>query len=72
MHALQAVDFLDLVDQVLLEHFVAADPEDVLENDRAVGKLLAGVDLIPLVDVRVLAVRHDVFLGHAGRRFDDD
>ena len=40
--ALQAVDLLDLVDQVALQLLLAPHPQDVVRVDRAVHQRLAG------------------------------
>ncbi len=71
-HPLEAVHFLDLIEQIFLEDLVAADTQDVLRNDRAFRELLPGKNFIALIHRRVLAVRNGVFFRHAGRALDDD
>ena len=53
--ALQPIDFLDLVDEVLLQFLRAADIEDLVRVNRAFGELLAFLDVIALEDDDVLA-----------------
>ena len=61
-HALQAIDFLHLVDEVLLELLRAADVEDFVRVDRAFGELLALLDDVALEDDDVLADGDEVLL----------
>ena len=61
-HALQAVDLLNFVDQVLLDLVGAHDGEDVVGANRAFRELFARVDEIAGVDQHVLAVADHVNL----------
>ena len=54
-HALEAVDLLHFVDEVLLQFLRAADVQDFVRNDRAFGQLLALLDEVALEDDDVLA-----------------
>ena len=62
---LQAVDFLDLVDEIFLEFAHAANLEDLLRDDESVGELLALHDAIAALDDQVLGERDEVLLFHA-------
>jgi hypothetical protein len=55
--ALQAVDLLDLVDQVALQLLLAAHAQDVVRVDRAVHQRLARADALAFLDVDVRAAR---------------
>ena len=59
-HPLEAVDLLDLVHQVFLHRLDSLDLEDVVRVDRALGQPVAGVDVVPLLDVHVLALGDQV------------
>jgi len=61
-HALESVDLLDLVDQVLLELLVAENGQDVVRVLRALHEWLAGADAVPLTHGDVLAARDEVLL----------
>ena len=54
LHALEAVNFLHFVDQVLLQRLRPEDIEDVVRRHRAFGELLALVHDVALVDDDVL------------------
>src|SRR5204863_29603 len=71
-HALQAVDLLHLVHQVLGERLLAEDGEDVVRVRAAVHERLACLHVVALVDADVLALGDQVLarLAHLGR--DDD
>ena len=56
-HALQAVDFLDRVDEELLDFLDALDVQDVVRVDGAVGERLADADAVAFVDDQMLALR---------------
>src|ERR1035441_4369609 len=64
--ALQPIDFLDLVDEVLLQFLRAADVENLVRVDRAFGELLPFLDVIALEDDDMSADRNEVFLLHGG------
>src|SRR5688500_683641 len=70
--ALQPVDLLDFVDQVLLQFLLAEHPQDVVRIARTVHQLLARTHPLALVDVDVHAARQRVLprLGPIVR--DDD
>src|SRR6185436_12276428 len=59
-HALESVDLLDLVHQVFLHRLDYLDLEDVVRVDRSLGEAVAGVDVVPLLDVHVLALGDQV------------
>ena len=59
--ALQAVDFLDFVDQVLLQFLFAEHVQDVVRIARAVHQRLAGLDALAFLHVDVHAARQRVF-----------
>jgi hypothetical protein len=63
---LQAIDFLDFVDEVLLELLRAADVEDFVRVNGALGELLALLDIVALEDDDVFADGDEVFLFDAG------
>ena len=60
--ALQAVNFLDFVDQVSLQFFFAQHGQNVVRVERAVHQRLAGLDALAFLHVDVNAARHRVFL----------
>ena len=72
LHALAAVDVLDLAEQVLLHGLFAGDPEDVVRHQRPVDQRLAGPDEVAGVDAQVLAVRDQVLALDARLAADDD
>src|SRR5579863_4165010 len=59
---LQAIDFLDFVDQVSLQFFFAQHGENVVRVERAVHQRLAGLHPLAFLHVDVNAARHLVFL----------
>src|SRR5690606_25556406 len=72
LHALEAVDLLHLVEQVLLHRTWPLDPQDVVRIDRTLGEAVTGAHLVALVDAQVLADRHLVDALGALRRDHDD
>src|SRR5947207_2603680 len=64
--ALEAIDLLHLVDEVLLQFLRTADVEYLVRHDRAFGQLLAFLHIIALENDNVLADGNEVFLLHAG------
>src|SRR5262249_8705047 len=68
---LEAVDFLDLVDQVSLQFLDAADGKDVMRVERAVHERLAGPDHVTLLNVDVDAAWYRVLAPLAIWRFVD-
>jgi hypothetical protein len=58
LHALQAIDLLHFIEQVLLHRARALDPQDVVRVDRAFGQAVAGAHAVALVHAQVLAGRH--------------
>src|SRR5690606_11446073 len=72
LHALQAVDLLHLVQQVLLHGPRTLDPQDVVRVDRTFREPVAGPDLVTLVHPQVLADRDLVDPLRPLRRNDDD
>src|SRR5688572_2110665 len=61
VHALQAVDLLDFIDQVLLQLLLAQHVENVVRVRRTVHQRIAGADAVALLDVDVDATRDAVF-----------
>ena len=61
-HALQAIDLLHFVDEMLLQFLRAANVEDFVRVNRAFGQLLAFLDEIALEDDDVFADGDEVFL----------
>ena len=59
--ALQPVDFLDLVDQVLLQFLLAEHVQDVVRVARAVHQRIAGLHALAFLHVDVDAARDRVF-----------
>ena len=59
--ALQPVDFLDLVDQVLLQFLFAEHVQNVVRIARPIHQRLAGLDALAFLDVDVHAARQRVF-----------
>src|SRR5690606_3261114 len=72
LHALEAVDLLDLVQQILLHGARPLDPQDVVRVDGPLAQTVARPDGIALVDAQVLADRHLVHALRALRRDHDD
>src|SRR5208337_4925504 len=60
--ALEAVDFLDFVDQVSLQLFFAEHGQDVVGVERAVHERFAGLDALAFLHVDVNAAGNRVFL----------
>src|ERR1041384_3990910 len=60
--ALEPVDLLHFVEQVLLHRTRPLDPQDVVRIDRSLGEAVARPDPVALVDAQVLARRHLVQL----------
>ena len=60
LHALAAVDVLDLAGEVVLHGLFARDAEDVVGDQRPVDQGLAGADEAAGVHAEVLAVRDEV------------
>ncbi len=72
LHALEAVDFLHFVDQVLLERLRPEDIEDVVRRHGAFGELLAFLHDVALEDDDVLVQRDEVLFLGAGLGVGDD
>ena len=72
LHALAAVDVLDLAGEVVLHGLFARDAEDVVGHQRPVDQRLAGADEGAGVDAEVLAVRDEVLAFDAAFAADDD
>src|ERR1017187_6279459 len=71
--ALQPIDFLDLIDEVLLQLLRTAYVQDFVRVDWAFGKLLAFLDVIALEDNDMLADGDEVLLLNRSLLvFDDD
>ena len=66
--ALQAVDLLDLVDEVRRELLLALDAKDVVRVRRPVLQRLARADAVARLDVDVLALRDQVLARLIGER----
>ena len=64
--ALEAVNLLHLVDEVLLQVLRAADIEDFVRDDGAFGELLALLHEVALEDDDVLVERDEMLLLRAG------
>ena len=61
VHALQTVDFLNLVDHVLLQFVFAEHVQDVVRVARAVHQRIAGVHALAFLHVDVNAARDGIF-----------
>ena len=59
--ALQTVDFLDLVDQVLLQFLLAEHVQNVVRIARTVHQRIAGLHALAFLHVDVDAARQRVF-----------
>ena len=62
LHALQAIDLLHFVEQILLHRARSLDPQNVVRIDRTFGQTVAGAHAVALVHAQVLARRHLVQL----------
>src|SRR5438552_4089465 len=62
LHALQPVDLLDLVEQILLHRPRALDSQNIVRVHRSLGQAVAGAHAVALVHAQVLAGRHLVQL----------
>src|SRR5262249_32035668 len=62
LHALQAVDLLHFVEQILLHRARAFDPQDVVRIDRTFRQTVTGADAVALVHAQVFARGHFVQL----------
>ena len=60
-HALQPIDFLDFVDEMLLQLLRPADVKDFMGVNGAFGELLAFLDVVALEDDNVFTDRNQVF-----------
>src|SRR5437867_355667 len=69
---LQAVDLLDLVDQVLLEVLLPLDAQDVVRITRPVDERVAGAHALPFLDVDVHSLGDLVLAALAGLVVRDD
>src|SRR5690625_3005913 len=72
LDALQAVDLLDLVEEVLLHRTRPLDAEDVVRVDGPLAEAVAGADHVALMDAQVLADGDLVGALVALGRGDDD
>jgi len=72
LHALETVDLLDPVDEVLLSRVHALDVEDVERVDRALGEVVPASRGRPWVNPQVLALRDHIALLLAVLVLDDD
>ena len=61
-HALQAIDFLNLVHQVCLQRLLAQHGQNVVRVQRAIHQRIAGAQPLAFLHVDVNAARHRVFL----------
>ena len=57
VHALQAIDLLNFVDEVLLQLLLAEHAQNVVRVERAVHQRLAGADAVAFLHVDVRAAR---------------
>lgn len=71
-HALEAVHFLDFVHQVGGEVLLALGAQDVVQLGVAFGQQVAALDEVAVGHGDVLALGHQVFLGFAHFRRDDE
>ncbi len=71
-HALEAVNFLDFVEEVFLEGLGAADVEHFVGDDGAFGELAAFFDVVAFEDDDVFVGGDEVFFFVAGLRIADD
>ena len=71
-HALVPVDFLDFIDEVAREVLLALGAQDVMQFGAALGERIAGVDVVSVARRDVLAAGHQVFLGFADFRCDNE
>jgi hypothetical protein len=55
-HTLQAIDFLDLVDQIARQLFHPQDPQDVVRDPVTVHQQIAFLDVVTLLNTDVLAL----------------
>jgi hypothetical protein len=72
LHALAAVDVLDLDEEVLVERLLALDAEDVVGDERPADERVAGLDVVAGVDLELLVLGDVVLAFHAGLGADDD
>src|SRR5439155_4009626 len=63
VHALEAVNLLNGIDQVRLRELFAEDREQVVQVERAIDEGLAGFDVVAFLNVDVHAAGNGVFLG---------
>jgi hypothetical protein len=59
-HTLSTVNVLNFVEQVLLNFFRAADPKNILRNERTANKSIPGLDHVARMNLQVFAVRDHV------------
>src|SRR5262249_24420165 len=70
--ALQAVDLLDLVDEIAVQRLLAEDRQDVVRVARTVHERLARADAVAFLDVYVHAARQRVLTRLPALLGDDD
>ena len=63
LHALQTIDFLDLVDEVFLHGIHTRNSENIVRVNRTFAEPFTGVNAIAFVDVDMASVRNQVILG---------
>ena len=61
VHALQTVDFLNFVDEVLLQFLLAENIQNVVRVARAIHQRIAGLDALAFLHVDVDAAGQRVF-----------
>src|SRR5690606_19625472 len=71
-HTLKSVDFLNFIDQVLLNSSRAFDRKDVVWRDRSIRQGLASANEVILLHQDVLRKRYHVLLDYTILGFDDD
>ena len=72
VHALEAVDLLHLVHEVLLQFAHAANFENFVRDHDAISQLLAFDHMVARLDDQVLGMRNEMLLFHAGHLISHD
>src|SRR5438270_4848998 len=71
-HALQPVNFLDLVHQIALQLLLAQHGKNIVRVERAIHQRLAGAHALAFLHVDVNSARHRVLFFRAGIGDDED
>src|SRR6185369_6899557 len=72
VNALQTIDFLDLVHDIILQFFHTSNAENIVRVKRSVHERLAGLDRVTVLNIDMRTARNVVFAFAAVFIRDDD